>query len=157
MPVEERTVREWPQPIWRDVTSLFLGERLGGGMSREVFECAINPKWVVKVETGDHRQNIVETLIWCTVRDLECWRPWFAPVLHSSPDGRAIIQERTWPGLDRAFPESVPDFLADVRPCNWGWLKGRWVCHDYGLSHLLSKGLSRARLVSTPKNFKERS
>lgn len=164
MPVEERTVHEWPQAIWRDFSALFLGERLGGGLSREVFVCATNPAWVVKIETGEHRQNIMEQLVWDVVSgepnwgSCETWRQWFAPVVRISPDGRALIQARTYPApKSEPFPKSVPDFLADVRPCNWGWLKGRWVCHDYGFSWLLARGFKRARLVSTPRDFKERS
>lgn len=151
MPIIETIEKEFGRYTQLEINFLLLGQFLGKGASREVYVCGFNPRWVIKVEFGDLRQNIMEQMIWNAALKSP-WAAWLAPVLHSSPDGRVIIQERTRPApKGRPFPDKVPDVLADVCERNWGWLRGRWVCHDYGLSRILTNGFKRARLVPVAK------
>jgi hypothetical protein len=60
--------------------------------------------------------------------------------------------ERTRP-LEKA-PTHLPNFMTDLKPENFGRLGNRIVCHDYGLSNIMTRGLAHARLVKVnPKDF----
>jgi hypothetical protein len=158
MPVEERVSMEFSQRVTIDLHEMFLGERLGGGLSREVFVYQLNPKWVVKIETGaNHFQNVNEYKVWQMVKGT--WaESLFAPVHYISPLGTALIMDRTREGnpkTDKRFPKKVPEFLADARGCNWGLLRGRWVLHDYGFTRLMAYGLQRAKHVPLKRVLEE--
>lgn len=156
MPLEERVATEFAQAVTIDLHALFLGKRLGGGLSREVFEFVYDSRFVVKVETESHFQNVTEYTVWEAVKDTE-WAKWFAPVKLISPLGTTLIMRRAVQAEDAPakakvnFPRMLPDFLADSRMCNWGWLDGRWVMIDYGFTRLLSKGFKRVRMVHGDK------
>jgi len=126
-----------------DLNHLVLGERLGGGIGRDVYDCLLMPGYVIKIE--DRRQsfqNIMELETWETVEHTE-FAKWFAPVWGISPAGTALIQAKTKP-LEK-FPKGfqVPSFMTDLKPENFGRYKGRIVAHDYGLTRLMTKGLTR--------------
>ena len=142
MPIQERVIHEWRQPVEHDFHDLILGERLGSGISREVFVFNYDPKYVVKIEEQNHFQNATECMVWEAVMNTE-WAKWFAPVKKISPLGTALIMKRTYTPPARAvFPKMLPDFLADSREANWGWMDGRWVVHDYGMTRLITNGFS---------------
>lgn len=156
MPLSERVETEFSQAVTIDLHALFFGKRLGGGLSREVFEFGYDPRYVVKMEAKGNFQNVTEYMIWEAVQDTE-WAKWFAPVKMISPLGTALIMRRAVQAEDAtdkakaSFPKMLPDFLADTRECNWGWLDGRWVVVDYGMTRLLSKGFKRVRMVHKEK------
>lgn len=156
MPIEERITPEWRQQVTRDFHDFILGKRLGDGLSREVFVFAYDPRYVVKVEEKSNFQNVTEYMIWEAVMNTE-WAKWFAPVKSISPLGTTLIMRRAIQADDAPakakviFPKMLPDFLADSRMCNWGWLDGRWVMVDYGMTRLLSKGFKRVRMVHGDK------
>lgn len=152
MPLEERASLEWSQGVTLDLHKLFLGQRLGGGLSREVFEFAYDPRYVVKIET-QYFQNVTEMQVWGAVKDTE-WAKWFAPVKSISGFGSVLIMRRTSEPTPRQkvnFPDKLPDFLADSRVENWGILNGRWVMHDYGFMRFITNGLKRAKMVHGDK------
>lgn len=153
MPVEDRVTLEWRQGITLDFHDLILGERLGGGLSREVFVFACDPRYVVKIEAQSNFQNATEYMVWESVMNTE-WAKWFAPVKRISPLGTALVMRRTHKAPAKAkatFPKMLPDFLADSREANWGWMDGRWVVHDYGMTRLISNGFKRVRMVPADK------
>lgn len=153
MPLEERVATEFSQAVTIDLHALFLGKRLGGGLSREVFEFVYDQRYVVKIETESQFQNVTEHMVWEAVKDTE-WAKWFAPVKLISPLGTALIMRRTHEAPAKAkaaFPKMLPDFLADSRDVNWGWMDGRWVVHDYGFTRLLTNGFKRVRMVHGDK------
>lgn len=43
-----------------EFADLVLGEKIGYGSSRDVYECRIDPTLVIKHETGSGFQNIIE-------------------------------------------------------------------------------------------------
>lgn len=121
-----------------DGIRFILGERLGSGISREVYVYRGNSNFVIKVETEctDRFQNIIEYTFWDQSHGCKEISKWLAPCVRISPHGMWMIQERTMPvslkELKRKYPR-VPIFLSDLKDTNWGKLpNGRIVCHDYG-------------------------
>ena len=131
--------------------NLLCGEKIGYGMSREVFECALLPGYVVKVETEHHRfQNIMEWQTWESVKHAPASR-WFAECRWISPNGKILIQERTRPPGPSEFLERVPIWFTDLKRTNWGMAdtnkanKRFLVCHDYGTGLMLQDGTTTRR------------
>ena len=61
--------------VFEDAFNLLCGERIGAGVSREIFECALMPDCVVKVETDQSaHQNIMEWEVWNDVSVANYWR-----------------------------------------------------------------------------------
>jgi hypothetical protein len=122
---------------------MLCGEKLGSGVSRDVFACKLRPELVVKVETDfDYRSfaNVAEMRIWCDNRDHKAVADWLAPCEYLSPDGRILLQARVdvlqppfKPG-DKLPPDKIPAFLTDRKHSNFGWYQGRLVCCDYALT-----------------------
>lgn len=129
-----------------EALALLQGDPVAFGSTREVYLCKINPAWVVKVEDPAQFQNAIEWLTWQQIRTTPHAR-WFAPCLHISPGGRVLIQARTTPAEHGRYPREVPAFFDDTKRSNFGLLDGRIVCHDYGVTHLVKRGLT-SRLVA---------
>lgn len=129
-----------------EALELLQGEKISHGSTREVFVCAIDPAWVVKVEDPGQFQNATEWSIWQEVKDTPQAK-WFAPCLHISPGGRVLIQMRTTPAEPSRYPRRIPAFFDDTKRANFGLLDGRIVCHDFGVNLLIKRGLT-ARLVA---------
>lgn len=120
--------------------SLLTGHWLGAGIHRDVYTCPLRDDLVVKVEKGedDDRRNFAN------VREWEFWDEhrhckeiarWLAPCTMLSYDGRLLVQERIDPlGQAEKLPEQVPAFLTDLKRSNFGRLKGKIVCADYGFT-----------------------
>lgn len=124
---------------WRDGLTLFAGANLGSGITRDVYECALDVTCIVKCERngGNIRfQNVNEWRTWQAVKDCKGIAKWFAPCEAISYAGLWLVQKRTQPiSLDeikRRLPR-VPAFFLDLKAENWGTFEGRIVCHDYGL------------------------
>jgi hypothetical protein len=143
--------------VFKESFNLLCGAELGSGMSRTVFECAILPGYVVKVESDPHHhyQNIMEWRTWCFVQHTAASR-WFAECRWISPNGKILIQERTYPARPSNFPRKVPAWFTDLKRANWGLAQSKkkggkpgrdWlVCHDYGTSLALQEGTTTKRL-----------
>jgi hypothetical protein len=111
---------------------LLVGEYISGGAFREVFRNRIDAESVIKIEEGSGNFcNIKEWEIWSQVQ-YGAISKFFAPCLHISPNGTVLIQAKTMPIAKRDLPKKVPAFMTDLHARNWGWYKGRAVCHDYG-------------------------
>lgn len=127
-----------------ELIDLLCGEQIGEGMSRAVFECRLNPKWVVKIE-GDKNnnfQNVMEYKVWQDTESYKEGAKWLAPCIRISSLGSILIQERTEPVRYSDVPEKIPHFLTDQKLSNYGMLNGKFVCHDYG-SFILTNGISK--------------
>lgn len=141
---------------FEDAFNLLCGDRIGYGMSRQVFECALLPGYVVKVEKDPMHtwQNIMEWKTWDIVQDTAASR-WFAECRWISPGGKILIQERTRPAGLAEFPDRVPLWFTDLKRQNWGMAKSQrkngtpgkeWlVCIDYGTCLALQDGTSTKR------------
>lgn len=122
-------------PAFVDAFNLLCGAKLGEGIHREVFECHIAPQYVVKVERDlDHRSfsNVHEWQFWLDNKDNPGVAKWLAPCYFMSPDGRILLQHRVRPAHSSdELPTQLPAFLNDLKPQNFGWLDGNFVCVDY--------------------------
>lgn len=125
----------------RDFFELFCGKRLGRGISREVYEHALDPTLVIKFETrGEWFQNIIEYQIWTHMQYAPTVNVWLAPIVHISPCGIVLIQKKTTPPKPGQLPNEVPAWSTDHKASNWGMLRGKPVMHDYGSNLMLEKG-----------------
>jgi hypothetical protein len=131
---------EYSKAVLNDVFRMFCGKRMGNGISRTVYECDTNPDWVIKVEdNGGRFQNIVEWETWQYIKEFDEAK-WLAPCLHISPCGMVLIMKRTIPPTPKQYPKRMPAFLADFKRTNYGMIKNRIVCHDYGTHLLMEHG-----------------
>jgi len=136
--MEQIDPRSLAQFIKDDALTVMCGKQLGKGVSRVVYE--FNDDCVIKVEFDATRessmlQNAREAIVW---REFEHWdkmKVWFAPVKFISRSGHWLVQAKTIPvtinELRREAPK-VPSCFTDLKVKNWGRIKGRIVCHDYG-------------------------
>lgn len=122
----------WDPVIRADFISIFLGSLIDTGLSRTVYGCRMDNSLVIKIEQDDYyKQNVAEWLIWDHVAHNEKYSRWFAPCEWLSPNGRVLLQKRTFP--IETLPKRLPPYLGDQKPENFGLYKGRVVCHDYGM------------------------
>lgn len=125
--------------IHLDLFNLVCGKLLGEGVHRKVFECRLREDLVVKVETPNtfrffanvHEMKLYNDAPYVVQR-------WLAKPDMLSPDGRIMFQERVLPAADVSeLPETLPSFLTDIKPENFGWVREgdtrRLVCVDYAL------------------------
>ncbi len=140
-------------PAVRDETlDLFFGRWLGSGQYRDVYVYSPDETKVVKIERNARSfSNVSEWQIWQEVKDTK-WARYFAACSSISHSGSVLVMERTRP-LERA-PTQLPNFMADLKTENFGRVGSRIVCHDYGISNLMWRGLTAARMTKVnPKDF----
>jgi hypothetical protein len=134
-------VDDLPPSILRDWMNLACDKKLGGGSGRTVFVYGLDPKLVIKVESSGF-QNVMEWETWRAVKSTQ-YAKLFAPCRHIAGLGTVLIMDRTLPAPRRAYAKSVPACLGDLKYSNFGLLRGKLVCHDYGtLTNLLAGTLS---------------
>lgn len=128
----------WPN----ELLHLVCGRRLGSGMTREVFEYAPCENLVIKFESeSGHFQNVAEWQVWNRIRETKHAK-WFAPCHMISHCGRILIQHYAKPLAAICLPTEVPAFFTDLKPDNWGSIKGQPVAVDYGKHLMLERGMS---------------
>lgn len=123
---------------YEEAFNLLCHEKIGSGIHRDTFQCRIDPKLVVKVETDlpwRYFANVLEMKFWSDHQHCEQIAKWLAPCRYLSPDGVILLQERCEPlrASDR-LPDKLPSFLTDIKRDNFGLLNGRVVCFDYALN-----------------------
>lgn len=138
----------------RDLAALFLGKKLGSGMSRDVYEFTFNRDYVVKVENSSGSfQNIIEWEIWNNVQYMPSVSKWFAPCVNISPCGVFLIQRKVIQQDPKKYPKKVPYFFKDTKYENFGTVDGKLVCCDYGTflreDHFNTKRMKNADWWST--------
>lgn len=139
--------------IASDVCSMLLGDCMGYGTYRAVFEHAFDPELIVKVEPGARSFcNIYEHQVWERVKETR-FSKWFAPVEHISPNGSVLVMRRTRAIRAEELPDRIPAFFTDIKPENWGLIDGRPVCHDYGNHLLIERGMTKATRVAQWDSF----
>lgn len=125
-----------------ELFDLFVGEKLGNGIARDVYAHAYDPDLVIKFEASKRSfSNVVEWELWNRVQDTAAAK-WFAPCEYISPCGAILIQKRTKPVSHSELPKRIPHFFTDLKAPNWGRLGDRIVCHDYGLHLMHERGMS---------------
>jgi len=136
---ETSNIISW-QDVSTDLVLSMVGQSIGEGCYRNVYEYNLDPKYVIKIETEGTNGNISEYMLWDEIRglkgDLEWVKDYFAPIKWVSPNGRLLVMERTFEKPEKERPKEVPKFFMDCKRNNWGWLKnGKFVCHDYQFLH----------------------
>lgn len=126
-----------------ELLALMCEERLGHGMTREVFSLGTDEYKVIKFELqSGHFQNVSEFQLWESVQHTELAK-WFAPCYNISHCGRILIQARCEPLSAIALPAEVPAFFTDLKPSNWGVWDNHPVALDYGKHLMLEKGMTK--------------
>lgn len=140
-------------PIINDLMKLTLGQQLGRGVYRQVYEHGQNKNLVLKINNPDvdvNFANAKEWEVWMAVKETNL-NGWFAPCTDISFGGLAMIQHKTAPmtleELKKECPK-VPAFFTDLKVGNWGRLLGKIVCHDYGNLLTVEKGLTKRLRVA---------
>lgn len=123
-------------PVANDIVTSLIGEEIGSGVYRTTYVYNLDHSYVIKAEPLNTQCNVVEYLLWQEIKELsgslEWVKDWFAPVKWISPNGRLLVMKRTKQIKSRKKPDKVPKFLWDVKEDNFGWIDGKYVCHDYG-------------------------
>lgn len=139
-----RIKHQWPECIKADFLDLFVGAHLGSGIARDVFVYEVDSSKVLKIEYASQSfQNAREWQIWHDLKDAPAFAKWLAPCHWISPCGMVLIQSRTMPANDKQRPARMPRFLTDTKRSNYGMLKDRFVCHDYGTAIVDYSGRER--------------
>lgn len=124
-----------------DLFDALLGKKIGKGSARSVYEHRLDPDYVVKVElVAGSFQNIIEAKLWAEVEGTP-FAKWFAPVVYISACGTVIVQKKVETPRLSEYPEKIPHFFTDRKYQNFGLLKGKLVCFDYGTT-ILSRGFT---------------
>lgn len=134
-----------------DALHMLLGEKLGSGSTRRVYENYLNPLQVVKVDMGGQFANIMEWKLWQDLSETELGK-WLAPCDFISPAGEILIQRKTH--QPKNFPTWIPSIFCDLKLTNFGVLPGsdQLVCHDYAMI-FLEKALAKSHLRFAKANW----
>lgn len=132
------------QDVNTDLILSLVGEKIGSGIHRKVYEYNLNPKkYVIKLETENTEANMTEFLLWDEIQGLKgplAWvKEWFAPILWVSPNKKILVMERTKELPKKTRPKKIPAFFMDVKQDNFGWIGNKFVCHDYGFIYRFIK------------------
>jgi hypothetical protein len=140
--------------IQEEFNGFMLGEYLGGGRHRAVYESSWQPsEFVIKVERPSDQAafcNVIEHKVW----NYLCESPyahWLAPCCGISRQGSILIQKRCEWIDPKDIPSVVPHFFSDCHDRNWGLYEGRPVLFDYGFLWGFMKSIQeekKMRLVS---------
>lgn len=127
--------------ITRDLADILLGNKIGSGMSREVFECRIDKTLVVKIEQSSGSfQNVKEWEMWQEIQHIKELHRWFAPCVSISACGTVLLQKKAVTPYKKDYPKKVPKCIGDLKYQNFGMYNGKFVAIDYG-SLISSNGL----------------
>lgn len=134
--------------VVRDFIFMTVGDKIGSGQNRTVYEYQLDTTKVLKFEaTGTMFQNTIEWKVWQHVKNDKRLNKWFAPCYTISPWGGVLVQARVAPLTPKRAPKKMPAFLCDFKYANYGIYNGRVVCCDYGLPALLfDHGLLSTRM-----------
>lgn len=124
----------------------FLGKYLGSGISRHVYEFALDPKWVIKLEHDNLNANSLEFHVWQRVQYTNIAK-WFAPVKMMSRCGRVLMMKRAQPVPVKDIPLKVPHFFTDICYDNFGMIGNQIVSIDYASNLLMEKGM-KPKIIS---------
>lgn len=129
----------FPGHFPREFFDLIVGQRLGGGIARNVYVNRLDETTVIKFESANQSfQNANEWQLWEAHQYHKPVSKWLAPCLHISACGSILIQKRTEPIPKKLLPALVPSWASDLKQENWSLLDGKPVMHDYGYTNLLA-------------------
>jgi len=131
--------------VVREYMRFMIGEKIGWGMSRDVYDHPTDKTKVIKMEDHvNHFQNVMEWEIWqqfCHCKEIA---KWLAPCHSISQNGTFLIMTKAADMRKEEVPNTLPAFLTDHKLANFGILNGQLVCRDYGTS-ILDLKLTRCK------------
>lgn len=131
--------------VTNEIEGALIGEEIGRGAFRIVFECPFDDSIVIKSAFDERgvQSNIIENKIWREIEYAEHLAKWFAPVVAISGNGRFLVMKKARMSTDRKeFPAKVPHFFTDTKYQNYGFIGDQLVCIDYG-STIISQGMTK--------------
>ena len=139
-------IKEKPE-IVVGLINMVIGDYIGSGTFRDVYQHSINDGYVVKLQREYENSNIIEFEVWCSVKDSP-YSKWFAPCRWISENGKVLFQEKVEPITEKnkhLIPEQIPYFFTDLKPSNFGFIKKQLVCvdYDYSLLRFIDNGLTK--------------
>lgn len=131
-------ITDWSTRIHSEFAHFMLGDLIGRGMSREVYNHPFDPTKVIKVENSATRfQNVHEWRIWEDFKHCPDVAKWLAPCHFISDSGTFLIMDKVGDlPLNKKF-DKLPKFLTDRKRENFGMLGNRIVARDYAHSILI--------------------
>lgn len=145
MNVSDKTKLEYLENLilGTELLNCILGDKIGSGMTRDVFQHPHFDDQVVKVEYQNNGDNWAEWRVWKMVEHTD-HKKWFAECSWISSNGLVLIQKKTEDFYERLSkaPKHVPKYFTDIKPDNMGWIKNQLTFHDYSfcLDMFASKG-----------------
>jgi len=134
--VRDSDYNDLPSTIPRDLLQGAAGNLIGRGSSRAVYEWLPDPKLVLKIETTKTFQNVMEWEVYAYLAGSKM-EQYLAEPIWIGAYGSVMLMKRTQPINDSQLPKILPDWLSDRKRENFGWLDGKVVCHDYGVSNII--------------------
>lgn len=140
--------------VMRDLIRFVCEAKLGEGVARTVYVLGTDTTKVIKIENdAGSFQNVAEWQLWNEARGTKYER-FLAPCHCISPSGSVLVMSRVSPLPPDDDPRmrrlKLPSFLTDFKRENYGLLKGRVVCCDYG-SHLATNHGAFGSKMRVPK------
>lgn len=131
------TVKQFGDDILREFAYFNLGNSLGSGISRHIFDHPSDPTKVIKIEhPNNYYQNVREWQIWQDFGSDPKIARWLAPCHSISYAGTFLVMEKAFDIQPDQVPKTLPKFLTDHKSDNFGVIgmgrKKRVVCRDYG-------------------------
>lgn len=120
--------------IATDMMDLMIGDLLGRGSYRDVYELIIDKRYVLKIANHDSgmHHNVLEFQFWSNLD--EELRQHFAPIHWISAGGNILIQSRVDPVPTQTPLELMLPDVWDIKRENLGMLNGKPVIIDLGLT-----------------------
>jgi hypothetical protein len=118
-----------------------LGDLLGEGRDRYVFQSVFNKNEVIKFDMSLENSNVIEWTVWNDIKHDKATAKWFAPVIKMSPCGRVLVMRKADMYRDRStYPKRLPSFFGDIKYTNFGFIGNQCVCVDYAINYLNTLG-----------------
>lgn len=119
--------------LGRNLYDFIIGDLIGEGSKRAVFEYNLDKRYVVKLAVRPDA-NFREHDLWNELKHDDVSK-WLAPCHWISHYGDIMLQYKTEPLPDDfKMPKKLPEFLTDIKKSNFGLLNGKLVAHDYDLT-----------------------
>lgn len=135
--------------IFERAFSFLVGEKLGEGTARQVFEIRASNYQILKIQFSDifPWQNHNECELYHIIKNTSLEK-WFAPVFSVSDCRRLMVMGRTRPAIASEYPARIPAIFKDLKPENFGILlsNGKFVCHDYGINSAIHLGINNRKM-----------